>query len=421
MPNLTDIPTFDDFELPPLPAKPIKKAEGNPFAVDEAPAIDKDIDSALPPLPEKTVDNSVTSVEEPVSNIDDELPSIPSKTIDDSVSAINTVSTDSLPETAVKSDPDALDTINTPVLNDEDYELPPVPAAPKKESTVDEDIFIIEENEKDDETEKIKEAEEQFIFDDDYDMDLDSLSKDSIVLEDMATLSDLTTPAEHSTKNIKEKIKLDDLAMEVGNSAVLDDLSDDYQAPQQKAVDLLEKETLKDDEKRVLKQRLEEDLQKLPENFNQKASIHMYNRLMEEKKMKIAKKGFGVSLGVIALGFVSAAISFLFLEWGGHNWFDLCAIAMVIASLILFIKSHHAKILSQLIYFLGIVAYLGPGLAMYILDPNTSADSDYGTKLTMFGVAAVVNILCLVILTKSESLNTYYTAKFSGKSGGSRR
>lgn len=93
----------------------------------------------------------------------------------------------------------------------------------------------------------------------------------------------------------------------------------------------------------MLKQRLEEDLSKRPENFNARASKNMYNRLMEEKKLKIAKKGFGISLIPIAMGLGSAVISAIFLNWGSYLFFQYVAVFMIVGALMLFIKSKHVK------------------------------------------------------------------------------
>ncbi|MGN0666953.1 MAG: hypothetical protein ACI4KF_10565 [Huintestinicola sp.] len=405
MPDLTD---FNDFELPPLPSlpkMPVKLSSSSETAVtspseventaaesieEPSPAsanaaesnehvkpADADMDFELPPLRAPKETKSAGASDEAGDASDFELPPLPVRPAED--------------------EENQSDYLESPELDDADYG----------------EAVSYEERVESAERESIAEAEEQFDFGD-YDPDAD-LDPDSISLDEMTELSDLTSKKEFREKNLKEQAKLNDLAMEVGtNAVVLDDLSDEYLPPEKAAADLLEQEKLDDEGKRLLKQKLAEDLQKVPENFNKRASQNMYDRLMEEKKMKIAKKGFGVSLIVVFLGFISAAISYLFLDWGEHNWFQLTGVAMVITSLLLFIKSKRAKIMAQLFYILGIAAYLFPGMGMYLMDPKSLQDEEsMAFRLVMYGVAAVINVICVIILTKSESLNIYYTAKFS--------
>ena len=56
---------IDDFELPPLPKRPVKLSESVEKLDKEL--SDKEIDAELPPLPEKTVDNSLDAIKDEVS------------------------------------------------------------------------------------------------------------------------------------------------------------------------------------------------------------------------------------------------------------------------------------------------------------------------------------------------------------------
>ena len=173
---------------------------------------------------------------------------------------------------------------------------------------------------------------------------------------------------------------------------------------------LVDRDQLDSDEKRVLKQRLEEDLSKRPENFNARASKNMYNRLMEEKKLKIAKKGFGISLIPIAMGLGSAVISAIFLNWGSYLFFQYVAVFMIIGALMLFIKSKQVKMLSIAMYAVSLLLYVGVGLGLYVVKGNNDI-----IHLVTSVLASGLNIVSIVILTKSEAVNTYYSSDFKKK------
>lgn len=197
---------LDDFELPPLPKRPVKVGE-TVEKVDKE-LSDKEIDAELPPLPEKTVDNSLDAIKEDVS-------------------------ADTLKNASEYEAPDKLDSIDT----DDDFELPPLPEVKKEEKPKEEEFVIEQEPEEDDHT------DDTFDFSDEYDLD-DEPDKESLVLEDLAaTVKPIRSGREESARNMQEAIKMSDLSMEVGSGPVLDDLSSEYKAPEAQAEDLMSKET----------------------------------------------------------------------------------------------------------------------------------------------------------------------------------
>ena len=383
---------FDDFELPPLPKRPAKNIDGTDAdsAKTVKPVVSVGVDdNALPPLPEKTVDNSLDAITDIPDN--NELPPLPEKTVDNSLDAISNIPEASLPDADEKKH--EVDKVEEIDLSGDDFELPPMPERPKPETENEEEIQIYD-TKAEEAAEKAKADEEKFVFEDDYDADLDHISTDSIILEDLTDhVAPIRTREEESARNIKEKIKMDDLEMEMGPAPILEDLSDEYA-----------------DEKRVLKQRLEEDLSKRPENFNARASKNMYNRLMEEKKLKIAKKGFGISLIPIAMGLGSAVISAIFLNWGSYLFFQYVAVFMIVGALMLFIKSKHVKMLSIAMYAVSLLLYVGVGLGLYVVKGNNDI-----IHLVTSVLASGLNIVSIVILTKSEAVNTYYSSDFKKK------
>lgn len=365
----TDV--LDDFELPPLPKRPVKVGE-TVEKVDKE-LSDKEIDAELPPLPEKTVDNSLDAIKEDVP-------------------------ADTLKNASEYEAPDKLDSIDT----DDDFELPPLPEVKKEEKPEEEEIVIEQEPEEDDHT------DDTFAFSDEYDLDNEP-DKESLVLEDLAaTVKPIRSGREESARNMQEAIKMSDLSMEVGSGPVLDDLSNEYKPPEAQAEDLLSKEQLDDDQKRVLRQRLNEDLGKRPENFNARASQNIANRLLEEKRLKIARKGFAISVLPILMGIASAAICFFSLGWGDYEeLFKYSAPFMLLGALLLLVKSKHVKMLAVALYGIMALVYAGPGLVLFTLNNNIQD----GIIHILFGIGAVaLNVISILILIKNEAVNTYYSS-----------
>ncbi len=370
-----DIPDFDDFELPPLPKRPVKK-EDNLDSAPEAENVD-----GLPHLPEKTIDDTLDKID--VLPDEDILPDIKA----------NEAAEDDVDELAI------------------DYDHPPLkPVSHRTDTKPDEEVFDFEEEAPEEDN-----SSEIFDFDSEYG-ELDKVDESSLVLEDLtAAVSPIRTHEEESSRNMREQIKMNDLAMELGGSPVLDDLSDEYTEPKKKAATLTERDQLEEDEKRILKQRLEEDLSKRPENFNARASQNMYNRLMEQKKLKIAKKGFLISLIPIGMGLASALISALKLNWGSYLFFQYVAVFMVAAALMLFIKSKHVKMLSTAMYAVCLLLYVGPGLILFVMNSEMQQAPDKIVHIVFAIAAAALNIISIILLSKNESVNTYYTSDFKRK------
>ncbi len=385
--KILDMDDLANFELPPLPVRPVRVAS-EVQNVAAAPVVD---DSVL----------------------DDVLPELPSHPFDDSLEAVSEeIPLDTLPETVELPPDDEVAAVD----EDFDFELPPLrDPEPKPQPVPDEDIFVFEE--KAPVKEETTPDEEIFKFEDDeYDPNksLDELDISGVVMEEMRkprVSSSVRTPEEESARNMKEDVRTADLERET-TVQVLDDLSSEYRAPAKKAESLLDKDKLNDDEKETLKRRLEEDLGRKPGNFSKAASKNMYNKLMEEKKLKIAKKGMVISFIPIVLGLVGAALCYLKLGWGDYTWLPYCAAAGVLGALALLIKSKKSKIFGMLMYGLALVAYVGPGLLLYAFDSSNNAAPDRMEHMIFAVAASVMNIIALVILYKNESVNTYYSTKF---------
>lgn len=362
--------SLDDFDLPPLPVrKPAgKEAENVSEQPSAAPAAaDNPNDFDLPPLPEKEPENANETVSEEDGY---DLPPLPEKKPDE-------------PENSVTSEPEAYD---EPEPEYED--AMPEPEKPKPRVSLEDDL----------------------------DVDLETVTPEDIGIDDPSkALAPMRTEREAQTRNVREKMKMNDLMMDMEGAPVLDDLSDEYAAPEKRAEDLLERDHLESDEKQVLKQRLQEDLSRRPENYNARASRNMYNKLMEEKKLKIARKGMMISFIPILMELIAAGICFFTMNWGAYQWLSYVSVFGAFGALLLLIKSKHTKMFSIIISAVTVLAYVVPGLVLYALDDTMQAAPDYVLHISLAAAAALLNVAAILILTKNEAVNTYYTAKFKRK------
>lgn len=408
--KILDMDDLLNFELPPLPSK-VQSIANEPEEAADVPMIaDEVLDAALREYPEEPPEDLVQeTVAEEYPDV--ELREYPEEPPEDQVAMVEEeISTDILRESPPVVLPDELVQAKMPDPND--FDFPPLREPQvKKEPVPDEELFIFEE--KTVEKEDTVPDEEIFDFDHSYNMSLDQINTDNIVLEDMRR---------HASKNrrgitgtsILETKRMNELEASTAKP-VLDEMSSEYLTPAKKAETLVEKEKLADDEKEILKRRLMEDLGKKSSAYNPNASKNLERKLMEEKKLKIAKKGFAISIIPIVLGIIGAAICFLTMNWGDFNWFTYVAIAAVVGALVLFIKSKQAKTIGIVLYILTMLAYVGPGLVMYALNETMQNEPDYIVHVVLAAVAAAANIVSVVILTKNEAVNTYYTARFSKK------
>ena len=242
-------------------------------------------------------------------------------------------------------------------------------------------------------------------------IDLDNPGED---YTEKIALAPMTTNKAQAAKNLREKIKMDDLANDIGAKPILDDLSDEYLPPEKKVKNLADQEYLDKDEKLALKRKTQEDLARRPENFNARQSKKMYNKLMEEKRLKIAKKGLALSFIPIILGLVSAAATWIFkdvLNFKTIQLFQYIALFVAAGALLLLIKSKQVKTFATVVYGVSLVFYIGLGVVIYFM--NLGDDPVDPKHLLMTGACMAPIIAAMIMLVKSESINIYYSTKLS--------
>ncbi|MBQ5311221.1 MAG: hypothetical protein ILP19_04180, partial [Oscillospiraceae bacterium] len=298
-----------------------------------------------------------------------------------------------------------------PAAHDEkkDSDLPPVieddgPAAAPKAAPMQKDEFLYD-NEKPAHNEPKEEDHDMY----EYDGNVGEL-------DPKVALAPMTSNRERAQRELREKIKMNDLQMEM-EAPILDDLSSEYLPPEKKAKDLVEQDYLDRDEKATLRRRVQEDLSRVPESYNARQSKNMYNKLMEEKKIKIAKKGFALSVIPVLLGLAAAVLSFFMLGWGEYEQiFKIIAGFNAFGAVLLLIKSSHSRLFGITIYALSLTAYVGLSLCFYVYLAAGGKIPEIEIMHMIFtGAACAFLIAAIVMLTKSEAIITYYTLKINRK------
>lgn len=243
---------------------------------------------------------------------------------------------------------------------------------------------------------------------------LEGVSLESIQLSDM-DYSDKKT----KSRALGQQNQLDEIAMSMGKKPILEEMSDEYVPTEKKTVDLAAKDELDKDEKQLIRERLEAEIGKRPEGYNKKTSLEMYHNLMNEQKVKKAKKGFFKVLLLIALGLLTAVITYFKLNWSeAAQAFDeegklggaliYLPIATAFFSLILFFKVKSVKVISAIYFAANTIILIGPGFVKFALDTDQQPDY-YIITLIFYILAILMSAYVCIQLCTSETVEAYYT------------
>lgn len=243
---------------------------------------------------------------------------------------------------------------------------------------------------------------------------LENVSLESIQLSDMDY-----NDKRAKSRALGQQSQLDEIAMSLGKKPVLEEMSDEYIPTEKKTVDLAAKDELDKDEKQLIRERLEAEIGKRPEGYNKKTSLEMYHNLMNEQKVKKAKKGFFKVLLLIALGLLTAVITYFKLNWSdAAQAFDeegklggaliYLPIATAFFSLILFFKVKPAKVISTIYFAANTIILIGPGFIKFALDTDQQPDH-YIVTLFFYILAILMSAYVCIQLCTSEVVEAYYT------------
>lgn len=236
---------------------------------------------------------------------------------------------------------------------------------------------------------------------------LEEISVSSIILDSMDTSELIKNDRQAAEKSISNQIKKDDLMFGMAEKPKLDDLSGDYKPTYDSTKSLADSSNLKKSEKDLIKERMQRELGSKPENFDSKKSLQMYNKLMDEQKVRMAKKGFLMVLLLIILGLGSAAVTYFMLDWKQQTYFMYLAIGAAFFALILIIKAKPAKVLATLYFAVFTIVLIGPGLVKFAIDTELNSES-YLTIIYFVGAILMSGFICFQLVT-SETVEAYYT------------
>lgn len=238
-------------------------------------------------------------------------------------------------------------------------------------------------------------------------------------LEDVHVSADMLSDMGYSERkntaeNIRRQMEMDDLAMEMGDAPKLEEMSTEYAPTQKRAEDLVTKASLDREEKQLMKERLEKEINKRPEGYSKKASLEMYNSLMREQRIKRAQKGCVVTVMLVAMGIITAVITYFKLNWNDSQLFMYLSYATAAFSILLMIKAKPVKALSCVYFAVNTILLIGPGAVQFTLEtgfkPNT-----YIETLVFYIVAIALSAIICIQLCTNANIDTFYTTNIAAE------
>lgn len=251
-------------------------------------------------------------------------------------------------------------------------------------------------------------------------------------LEDVRITSDMLSDMGYNYKQQERKEKrqqqeFDELAKEIGGRPKLQEMSDEIyaSAPLKKASTFDSQEALGRDEKQLIKERLQKEIDSRPKGINKKNSAELYKSLMHEQKVKRAKKGL-FALVLMALGcIISSVLIYSKLNPDDLNILIYVSMGGVIFALLMLLKASFFRITSC-IYFSAEAVFMVYTCVNYSLNTERKPDNYFETLIYFIVVIAVCAIVAIQLATNAN-IDAFYTTSFSKKNvaapskGGSRR
>ena len=239
-------------------------------------------------------------------------------------------------------------------------------------------------------------------------------------LEDVEVTADMISDMGYNYKQQERDDKrrqqeLDDLAKEIGNRPKVEEMSDEIfaAAPLKKKAAFDSQEALDRDEKQLIKERLQKEIDSRPKGINKKNSAELYKSLMHEQRIKRAKKGL-LSLVIMALGGIAAAlVIYIKLNPDQLNIITYTAIGGVVFSLLMLLKSRFFR-LTSCVFFSAETVYMVYTCVNYALNTERKPDNYFETLIFFIVVIAICAIVAIQLATNAN-IEAYYTTSFSKK------
>lgn len=407
-----------------VPAPPVKKPVSTP-ASSGLPVIKKPVST-----PASSIPGGIPAVKKPVSTPASEIPSggitVGKKAVTTPASAqpvqteFSEASAEVQNELSAYEAPAPAPAPAAQTAIDDDFDLPPMKPRPEPENEMQEDIIPDTPETTDYEEENKSEGGLNFVMDDDdYDPEgsLEDIDTSHIVLADMdKKVSYIRSGEQDAAKALKHQIMMDDMSMSIKEKPVLEDLSNEYMTMKEKVKkdDFVTKSKLDDNEKKAMKDRLSEELNKRPENFNHRKSEAMAKRLAEERSIERAKKGLVLTIVVMFISIACAVVTYIGVK-AVNDLFMYLAAGTLVFSLMLMIKSKHTKVLSTIYLIANTLVLAGPGLIKYVLDQKTTPDPNFNIQLIWFVAAIVLSGVAVFMLCTNDYITAYYTINIKRK------
>lgn len=239
-------------------------------------------------------------------------------------------------------------------------------------------------------------------------------------LEDVQVTADMISDMGYNYKqqerNDKRKQQeLDDLAREIGNRPKVEEMSDEIfaSAPLKKKSSFDSQDALDRDEKQLIKERLQKEIDSRPKGVNKKNSAELYKSLMHEQKVKKAKKGL-LSLVLMAVGGIAASlIMYTKLNPDNLSIITYASMGGVIFALLMLLKASFFR-LSSCIFFSVETVYTVYTCVNYALNTERKPDNYFETLIFFIVVIAICAIVAIQLATNAN-IEAYYTTSFSKK------
>lgn len=239
-------------------------------------------------------------------------------------------------------------------------------------------------------------------------------------LEDVEVTADMVSDMGYNYKqqerdDKRKQQELDDLAREIGNRPKVEEMSDEIfaAAPLKKKATFDSQEALDRDEKQLIKERLQKEIDSRPKGINKKNSAELYKNLMHEQKVKKAKKGL-LSLVLMAIGGIAASlVMYTKLNPDNLNIINYASMGGVIFALLMLLKANFFR-LTSCIFFSAETVYTVYTCVNYALDTERKPDNYFETLICFIVVIAICAIVAIQLATNAN-IEAYYTTSFSKK------
>lgn len=241
----------------------------------------------------------------------------------------------------------------------------------------------------------------------------DDISAASVMLDDLGSDEEL------AAKKIQSDLGVDDMDIDMAVSEAapeIEDLSKDIKPTYDKAKSLASADKLQKTDKELLKEQLHREISSNPSGVDKEESRRLYNQLMEEKKIKAAKKGFGYTVLLMILGFVDAGLIYLISTLNPDNSYISMQYAIIVfcVSFLLMIRSKFIRNIEIMLFMINTVILIGPGLVMQAVKIEEHG-LDFNKMMLLYGLAIIVSgFICFQLVT-NNSVELYFTSDFSGK------